>query len=380
MKMEVIKMYNRAEMTQKRVYYFLFACLLALFMSCTGKHEYFTVEDFNTIEKIDAHLHINADNPAFREQAEEDKFRLLTINVDYPDFPPIEEQKRIALANVHARPDLVAFCSTFRMAGWDDPDWQYRTIRSIDSTISDGAVAVKVWKNIGMAFRDKDSNLVMIDDPKFDAIFSHIHEAGITLIGHLGEPRDCWMPLEEMTVNYIKEYFTEHPQYHMYLHPEMPSYEDQMNARDRMLEKNMELSFMAAHLASLEWSVDKLAEFLDKFPNASADLAARISHIQYQTLTQYEKVRQFFVDYQDRIIYATDITQAPGDEIDDFRKAVHKKWLADWKFFNTDSLMTDPDLDEPFRGLALPREVVEKIYNSNAKRKFPGAWQKAVSR
>ena len=374
-----IKMLNKLEKLIWQFCKYLITILVILFISCAGEPEYFTIDDFKHFEKIDAHVHINADNTAFREQAQEDNFRLLTINVDYPDFPPIEEQKRIALANVHARPDLVAFCSTFRMAGWDDAEWQDRTIRSLDSTIAEGAVAVKVWKNIGMEFRDQNGSLVMIDDPKFDIIFSHLHNAGIPLIAHMGEPKDCWMPLEEMTVNYIREYFTEHPQYHMYLHPEMPSYEDQMNARDRMLEKNMDINFIGAHLASLEWSVDELARFLDKFPNATVDMAARLSHLQFQTLAGREKVRQFFINYQDRIIYATDITQAPGDDIDDFKKAAHKRWFADWKYFNTDSIMTDPDINKPFQGLALTKNVVEKIYKTNASRVFSTAWEKVES-
>jgi hypothetical protein len=375
-KMACTELDNNESVIQRRICTCLIITLIVFFLGCATDPEYFTVDDFKDVEKIDAHVHINAENTAFLEQAQTDNFRLLTINVDYPDFPPIEEQKRIALSNVHARSDLVAFCSTFRMNGWDEPQWQDRTIRFIDNTISEGAVAVKVWKNIGMEYRDQIGNLVMIDDPKFDFIFSHIHDTGITLIGHMGEPKDCWMPLEEMSVKYLKEYFTDHPQYHMYLHAEMPSYEDQMGARDRMLEKNMNINFVGAHLASLEWSVDELAQFLDKFPNATVDMAARISHLLYQTIGQRDKVRQFFLDYQDLVLYATDITQTADDDPVKFKEDVHKRWLTDWKYFNTDSIMTDPDLNEPFQGLALPKDVVEKIYSTNAKREFPAAWNK----
>ncbi len=53
----------------------------------------------------------------------------------------------------------------------------------------------------------------------------------------------------------------------MFLHPEYPSYEDQINARDNLLKKNPDLKFIACHLASLEWNVDSLASRLDRFPN-----------------------------------------------------------------------------------------------------------------
>ena len=74
-----------------------------------------------------------------------------------------------------------------------------------------------------------------------------------------------------------------------------------MAARDRMLEKNPELIFVGCHLSSLEWSVEELALFLDRFPNASVDMAARMGQLFYQTHENREKVRDFFIEYQDRI-------------------------------------------------------------------------------
>ena len=118
-----------------------------------------------------------------------------------------------------------------------------------------------------------------------------------------------------MTVNNDKEYFREHPQYHMFLHPELPSYEDQMAARDRMLAKNPHLKFMGAHLASLEWSVDRLAAFLDRYPNTVVDLAARMGQVQYQSNHDRGKVRRFFIRYQDRLLYGTDLSARPRRRI-----------------------------------------------------------------
>ena len=92
----------------------------------------------------------------------------------------------------------------------------------------------------------------------------------------------------------------------MYRHPEFPSYEDQIVARDRMLEKHADLQFVGAHLGSLEWSVDELAKRLDRFPNMAVDMAARIPHLQVQSVKNWQKVHDFMIKYQDRLIYATD--------------------------------------------------------------------------
>lgn len=193
----------------------------------------------------------------------------------------------------------------------------------------DSAVALPGWSD------------VMIDPPQFDPVFDHLQKKGIILMGHLGEPRNCSLPLDEMTVNNDRSYFSRNPQYHMFKHPEMPSYQDQMNARDRMLARNPELHFLAAHLASLEWSVDEVAGFLDRFPNAMTETAARIGQVQYQSQREREKVRQFFIKYQDRILYGTDGGFKAGDAYASNRE----NWIAHRKYFCTDESQTVPELE-----------------------------------
>jgi predicted TIM-barrel fold metal-dependent hydrolase len=334
------------------------------------------MDDFPRVAKIDAHVHINTTAPGFADVAHEDNVRLLTINTDYADFPPVEEQWRVARELTRMYPDRVAFASTFRMAGWDEPGWREKTIGRLDSTIADGAVAVKFWKNIGMEFRDKDGALVMIDNPRLDPVIDHLRDKGIPVVGHQGEPRDCWSPVDRMRVRDLKEYYGAHPQFHMERHPEMPSYTAHLEARDRMLAKHKDITFMGAHLGSMEWSVDLLAKFLDRFPRAEVDLGARMSQVQYQSTEDREKVRQFFITYQDRIIYATDIAAGPGGDAAELKKALHAQWLSDWKYLCTDSTMTVRDLEKPFQGLRLPRDVVDKVMRLNAEKTFIGAWKR----
>ena len=351
--------------------------VLGLIGSVASAADSFTVEDFAKVDKIDVHVHLNSRDSALADEAAQSRFRLITINVDYPDFPPLADQRAMALAQVKSHPERVVFAASFSTKGWDEPGWQQRAMRDVDSAFAAGAVAVKVWKNIGMSLRDAQGRLVMVDDAKLDPILELIQQRGKVLIGHQGEPHNCWLPVDEMTVNNDREYFREHPQYHMYLHPEMPSYEAQMAARDRMLEKHPQLKFMGAHMASLEWSVDELAKFLDAHPEAVVDLAARMGQVQFQSNEDREKVRHFFVKYQDRILYGTDLTQEPGRPAKEMRAEANQVWLRDWTYLNTSQVITVPELDAPVRGLELPKEVVRKIYATNAERWFGNVWKRA---
>jgi predicted TIM-barrel fold metal-dependent hydrolase len=175
-----------------------------------------------------------------------------------------------------------------------------------------------------------------------------------------------------MTVQGDKNYFSTHPKYHMHLHPEYPSYDDQINARDRMLEKHPRLKFIGAHLGSLEWNVDELAKRLNKFPNMAVDTASRISHLQHEARTNWKKIYDFCIAYQDRLIYGTDIIIQPTTDPSQIKKEAHDIRLRHWNFFTSDNIMSVPKVQGEFKGLRLPQESVDKIYRTNAEKWFHG--------
>jgi predicted TIM-barrel fold metal-dependent hydrolase len=334
-------------------------------ISCN--ENYYTMDDFSKVPKIDAHYHLYTNETGSLELAKKNNFRLIGINTYSGDCEHVADVHQWSKNANADYPGTFEFTATFCLDGWDGPGWRENSVEWIKQCIDDGAVAVKVWKNIGMEFRDKDSILIMIDDPGFDGIFRYLAKEGIPLTAHLGEPKNCWLPAEEMTTKNDSSYFTNNPQYHMYLHPEFPSYEEQMAARDRMLQKNPDISFIGCHLASLEWSVDELGGFLDRFPNASVDMAARMGQLFFQTAENRDMVRDFFIKYQDRILYGTDMIDRGGNS-ESFGQRVLETWLRDWEFLVTDNKMQSNLIDNEFRGLKLPGEVIEKIYYHNAKK------------
>jgi predicted TIM-barrel fold metal-dependent hydrolase len=338
----------------------------------------YTMADFASVAKIDAHVHDNAMAPVFMEAARTDGFRLLSINVDYPDFPPMGDQEVAAERHIGSDPESFAFASTFSVREWGSEGWTAGVIAHLDSMAARGAIAVKIWKNFGMVLKDAGGAMVMLDDPRLDPVIAHIQQLSVPLISHCGEPRDCWLPVAGMMSNDMKDYFSHHPQYHMALQPAMPSYHDQISARNRTIAKHPGLTFVCAHLGSLEWNVDTLAAFLDAYPNASVDMAARMDYLQIQSQKDWQKVHDFLCRYNDRVLYATDCIVNPTDDPKVAAQAIHDKWLSDWKYLATDSVMTVRVVDGPFKGLALPRDVIGRIYRENAVRIFGRGWTPAA--
>ena len=326
---------------------------------------YYSAEDFETVEKFDSHIHLNTEQTYFIEQAAKDNLRFLVIVDDRPFGITMEDQEKIVRKQLKAFPERIAYATTFSVDNFGKESWQQETIDYLKESFSHGAIAVKVWKNIGMGLRDKEGRFVMIDNPRFDPILDYLESNNIPLIGHLGEPRECWLPLDQMIVH--KGYYQDHPEYHMYLHPEFPSYEDQVNARDRMLEKHPDLKFIGAHLGSLEWNLEELAKRLDKYPNMAVDLA-RWSDLNLHAMNNWQATRNFFIKYQDRLLYATDVQVRETDNPEQMNASTREARMRYWKFLTTDEEFTLPAVGGTYKGLKLPREVVDKIYRKNAER------------
>ena len=89
-----------------------------------------------------------------------------------------------------------------------------------------------------------------------------------------------------------------------------------------MLEKHPDLKFIGCHLGSLEWSLDELAKRLDKYPNMAVDLS-RMTNLQIHTMNDWQKTHDFFIKYQDRLIYGTDRSVNSTNNPSGMKKNVH---------------------------------------------------------
>ncbi|MCX6225346.1 MAG: amidohydrolase family protein, partial [Bacteroidia bacterium] len=332
--------------------FFLMVILVGMY-SCHSPVKYYTAADFEKVPKIDAHFHYLTTNGRFIEFATTQLFSLVSPNVD--NVVPIDDQWDISRTILKSYPRGISFLATFDPDSFARPGFASGVIARIETSLLQGASGVKIWKNIGMELKDSAGRYVMADNPAFEPIFRYLEKNRIPLLAHLGEPRNCWLPEAQMTDDGDRSYFKDNPQYHMYLHPEMPSYQQQISARDHLLQMYPDLILVGAHLGSLEWNVDELALRFDRYPNFAVDMAARIGHLRNQSKENRERVRRFLITYQDRILYGTDmeVHDAVIRDFDQASRDIRNGWLNDWIYLATDSIVQN------VQGLKLPAEVVD---------------------
>lgn len=319
--------------------------------------------DFETFPKIDAHFHSTAFDEVYGRMAQKYNLRLVNINTDAMDvFPAVEEQERVALAYQQRYEGRLFYICTFSMDSWQEPDWLSKVEAQILHSRSQGALGVKLWKNIGMEVRKSDGSFLMVDDEFFTPLFQFLEARRIPVLAHLGEPKNCWLPLDKMTSDRNRLYYSKHPDFHAYLHPEIPSYEAQIAARDHVLQRFPRLPFVGAHLGSLEWSYRELAKRLDAYPQFMVDVSSRLGHMELQSMNDYEGVRHFFLHYADRLLYGT-------DAYNNLEK-LETSLVNDWQFLATDRPCISAETHLPCRGLALPEDVLHQLYEANAQRVY----------
>ena len=333
---------------------------------------YYTSADFVEAPKADVHFHYGTTNDALLNYAHSIRMHLVSVNVDGGE--DVDEQLDIVLKLKKQHPDKMNFLSTFSSLYFETADFADRTIARIDRCMNLGAKGIKIWKNIGMELQDRNGKYIMADHPAFAPIFAYLEKQGIPLMAHLGEPKDCWLPLEEMVMG--KGYYRQNPQYHMYLHPQMPSHEAHIAAIDHLLVKYPKLKMTGAHIGSLEWNLDEVAKRFDAHPNFTVDLAARMPNLYYHAVESRSKLQSFMIQYQSRIMYGSDMAcqKTEQNRIEERNKSTHQTWLQQWQFMATDEMVTSffsrQTMPKEVAGIRLPRKVVDNIFYNNTIRVF----------
>src|SRR4051812_48950786 len=102
----------------------------------------YSMEDFAKVRKLDSHVHGNVVSSALLEQARADNFEVLSINVDYPDFPALADQRAAALAQLEMDPARFHWATTFSMKGFGEAGWAQKAGDGIAADAKRGAKAV----------------------------------------------------------------------------------------------------------------------------------------------------------------------------------------------------------------------------------------------
>jgi predicted TIM-barrel fold metal-dependent hydrolase len=233
------------------------------------------------------------------------------------------------------------------------PGWAEKAIKQLDADIAAGAVGVgEIPKSLGLSYKKSDGSRLRIDDPDLDPVWNECARLGIPVFIHTADPEEFFQPID-----YSNERWLELSLFAGRRYPQdrFPSFNELMTERDNLFKKHPKTTFIAAHMGWHANDLGRLGRLLDNYPNVYTEVGA----VLYDIGRQPHAAHDFFVKYQDRILFGKDSFQPEEypyywrvfetrDEYFDYYRHYH----AFWKLY----------------GIDLPDSVLKKVYYQNAEK------------
>lgn len=264
---------------------------------------------------------------------------------------------RNAIKNVREHyPNRFGIFANVNFDGVDDGEWGKRAADQLEEDVRNGAVGLKVYKSLGLRNKDSDGKRVAIDDPRLAPVWEKCGELGIPVIIHAADPKSFWDPMDSNNERWL-ELKTRPGRKRSDTDP--APWQQIIDEQHNMFKNHPNTTFINAHFGWYANDLAHLGALIEEIPNMYVELAAIIAELGRQPRTAHD----FFVKYQDRILFGKDSWKP--DEFPTYFRVLetadeyfpyHKKYHAFWAMY----------------GMNLPDEVLKKVYYKNALKIVPG--------
>ena len=227
----------------------------------------------------------------------------------------------------------------------------------LEADVKAGALGIgELMKSFGLTIKKADGTRLHIDDPELDPVWETAARLKIPVFMHTADPAEFFQPLDYNNERWLE--LSLYPDRRYQDRSRFPSFEELMAERDRLIARHPNTTWVLAHMGWHSNDLARLGKIFDAHPNVYGELGAVLYDFGRQPRTAHD----FFVKYQDRILFGKDSFQPDeypyywrvfetNDEYFDYYRDYH----AFWKLY----------------GIGLPDAVLKKVYYGNALRITP---------
>lgn len=232
----------------------------------------------------------------------------------------------------------------------DAPDYPERAARELERCYRKGARGAGELTDKGWGMQSSERSALprakrlRLDDPRLDPFWKKLAELGIPANIHIADHPSCWKPLgpeQERTPDF--QGFNLHGK-------DVPSHEELIATRDRMLDRHPKTTFIFCHLSNLGHDLPALSRALDRYPNMYVDISAR----DYEVGRQPRNARAFLDRYRGRVLYGSDMGRD---------KAMYQGW---WRLLESADEYMPGRIWWPYYGLELGTATLKSLYRDTA--------------
>jgi predicted TIM-barrel fold metal-dependent hydrolase len=237
----------------------------------------------------------------------------------------------------------------------DDPGWSARETRRLEASFRAGAKGLKFHKSLGLRYRYKDGRPMPVDDAKLDPIWDLCARYKRPVMIHTGDPAAFFTPLDRFNERWHE--LNAHLDW-LFFGERFTPRNELLAQRNRAIARHPQTTFICAHCANNPEDLATVGQWLDTYPNMVLDIDARISELGRQPYS----ARRFFFKYQDRVLFGTDTPP---------QRDAYRMY---YRFLETDDEYFDCAASHHRQGfwmiygVYLPKDVLAKIYHTNAER------------
>lgn len=251
-----------------------------------------------------------------------------------------------------------------------DPDYPERQAEAIHAAKHAGACGLKVLKTLGLYLREgvDQGPLVAVDDHRFDPMWQACGACHLPVFLHTADPLAFWSPTD--AENERCEELSRHPDWSFH-GPETPSHADLMAARERVIARHPDTTFVLMHLGNQATDLDALEVLMRRHANVMVDIAARINELGRQP----RRSRAFLHTFADRVMFGTDAVPPPyGNDVpqqllcDELYHIYYRFLETDDEYFDYAPAPVPPQGRWRIYGLGLPEALLQKLYHDNVAR------------
>ena len=286
-----------------------------------------------------------------------DDLNLRSMVVNNPQLRGDELKRWFAVSNGTQYKDRFIYFTSVGFGRVVNPGFGRAAAEQLEADVKAGAKGIQeIAKSVGLSVKKADGSRLAIDDPELDPLWDAAAKLGVPVFIHTADPQKFWDPIDYSNERWLElALFPDR----RFQDPAYPRFETLVAERDRLFKKHPKTTFVTAHLGWHANDLARLGRLFDEMPNVYSEIGA----VLYDIGRQPRFARDFFVKYQDRLLFGKDNYQPDeypyywrvletSDEYFDYYRDYH----AFWKLY----------------GIALPDDVLEKLYFRNALKIIPG--------
>ncbi len=191
---------------------------------------------------------------------------------------------------------------TFAQSDWDlvkEPDFGARMAHQLEDSVRRGARGLKVWKTLGLRYRDAADRLIPIDDERLWDLWEAAAALNIPVLIHIADPVAFFDPLDRFNERW--EELRHHPDWHFH-GPEFPTFETLIDQFEHLIAAHPRTTFIGAHVGCYPENLGWVSRMFATYPNFNADIAARVAELGRQPYS----AKDFFERFPDHIVFGLD--------------------------------------------------------------------------